>query len=118
MDDEAKQLLREMRDALCEMSVREAAWIEESRRNLRRLRRLVRFVLIPMLLVALVVLLWTLFSPGTSSRSRIQTPGPIQTASLTTRAVVLPLCEKGIQTGGESSVVSAGSKGICRPPSE
>jgi len=82
MDEEAKQLLREMRDLMREMSARDAAWIEESRRNMRRLRRLVRFVLLPMVLVALVLLVWTFFSPPTPSRIPIQKPGPIQTVSL------------------------------------
>jgi hypothetical protein len=82
MDDEAKQLLREMRDLLRETSARDAAWIEESRRNMRRLRRLVRFVLLPMVLVALALLLWTFFSPPASPRSPIQKPGPVQTVSL------------------------------------
>ncbi len=79
MDDEARELLREMRDLLREMSARDAAWVEESRRNMRRLRRLVRFVLLPMVLVALVILVCNFFSPATPTRSRIQTPGPVQT---------------------------------------
>jgi uncharacterized protein HemX len=68
MDDEAKQLLREMRDMMRQAHEGNAAWRQEMRANAKRGRRIALFILLPALLLGLSMITWGMISSGQKER--------------------------------------------------
>jgi len=64
MDEETRQLLREIRDSIREDSRCNAAWREEFRASTKRGRRILLLVLLPMLFLAVSMVAWGTLSSG------------------------------------------------------
>src|SRR5262245_8299553 len=72
MDDEARQLLREMRDILRESSEREAAWHKQLLANTKRARRIAFFIVFPVMFTFLSICAWGIVSSSQAERERAQ----------------------------------------------
>jgi hypothetical protein len=67
MNDDATQILREIRDLIRDTAARDGAWIAEMRSNQRRLRRLIWFVMLPLLFIVTAILVYSMMQPANSA---------------------------------------------------
>jgi hypothetical protein len=124
MDDESKQLLREMRDLTRQSYESHVAWRKELQANAKRGRIIVFFIILPVLFIFLSICAWGIISSRQAERERNEEERRYHEELQHNREELQRRMEerrnqlmrpKDLGLDGRHSLIIAQTSGTCRP---